>query len=148
MSSMNEFPEIMRDARVDLAGNVGGQFSPQDWESILTRAKGQLESSKLPENEAWAEVIRDFHRDNYWGFIPNYVAPKVKTNVEDENLGVRMLLYSARSFLLTKVAIVWFGALWTYTGEDFYKYCFFGAIVFMLASYGVFLYKYGGRNEK
>ena len=105
MSSMNEFPEIMREARVDLAGNVGGQFSPQDWESILARAKTKLESSTLPAKEAWAEVIRDFHRQNYWGFVPNYNTPKKETNVDDENLGVRMLLYCARSFLLTKVAI-------------------------------------------
>lgn len=148
MSSMNEFPEIMREARVDLAGNVGGQFSPQDWESILARAKTKLESSTLPAKEAWAEVIRDFHRQNYWGFVPNYNTPKKETNVDDENLGVRMLLYCARSFLLTKVAIVWFGALWSITGEPFYKYCFFGAIVFMFTAYGVFLYKYGGRTEK
>lgn len=148
MSSMNEFPEIMREARVDLAGNLGGQFSPQDWESILTRAKAQLEASSLRGPEAWVEVIRDFHRENYWGFVPNYIAPKTVKNIDDENLGVRMLLYAGRSFLLTKIAIVWFGALWSISGEPFYKYCFFASILFMLVAYGTFLYKYGHRNER
>lgn len=148
MSSMNEFPEIMREARVDLAGNVGGQFSPHDWDSILVRAKSQLEASSLPAHEAWVEVIRDFHRENYWGFVPNYVPPKKVTNVDDENLGVRMLLYAGRSFLLTKIAIVWCGAMWSISGEPFWRNCFFGAILFMLVAYGIFLYKYGNRTER
>ena len=146
---MNEFPEIMREARVDLAGNVSGQFSPEDWEQILARARGQFEASSRPPAEAWAEVMRDFHREHYWGFKPNFIPPKKVRDRDEENLGVRMLLYGFRSFLLTKIAIVYFGAMWTvYDDEPFYKYGFFGAITFMLCAYGYFLYKYGGRTEK
>jgi hypothetical protein len=145
MGSQKEFPEIMREARVDLAGNVAGKFSPEDWDQILSRAREQLEASKLPPHEAWTDVVRDFHRQQFWGFKPDFVPSK---NPDEENLGVRMLLYSARSFLLTKVSVVWFGALWAVYDEPLYKYAFFGSIIFMVAAYGWFLYRYGNRFEK
>jgi hypothetical protein len=145
MGSQNEFPEIMREARVDLAGNVSGQFSPADWDRILSRAREQFEASKLPPLEAWTEVVRDFHRQHFWGFKPDFVPQK---NRDEENLGVRMVIYSARSFLLTKVAVVWFGALWAVYDEPLYAYAFFGTIILMVGAYGWFLYRYGNRFEK
>ena len=148
MGSQIELPEVMREARIDLAGNVAGQFSPEDWGRILSRAREQLEASTLPQAEAWANVVRDFHRHQYWGFKPDYVPPKKSRDRDEENLGIRMLLYSGRSFLLTKVAVVWFGALWSVYDEPLYKYAFFGSIFFMLAAYGWFLYRYGNRFEK
>ncbi len=140
------YPEIMRNAREDLAGNVSGQFSPEDWEKILERAEEKLRVSSKPEGEAWIDVIREFHRERYWGFLPNYKKPKSKR--EDENLGVRFIWYSFRSFLITKVVILYCGA--RYTAGDpnpIYKWLFFGAFAFMLSAYGIFLYRYGRRKE-
>jgi hypothetical protein len=134
-----ELPSIMANAREDLAGNLGGHFSPDDWDKILAIAKERLQSKE------WTDVIRDFHREKYWGFVPNFKKPKAKK--EDENLGVRFIWYSARSFLLTKVAVLWFGALWTVYGDTFYKVGFFGALFFMLCSYGYFLYRYGPKHD-
>ncbi|HMN69103.1 MAG TPA: hypothetical protein PKC28_11235 [Bdellovibrionales bacterium] len=113
---------------------------------IEEQALARLRASNKPENEAWPEVIREFHRERYWGFIPDYKKPKKKS--EDENLGTRFIWYSFRSFLLTKVVILYCGA--RYTAGDpnpIYKWLFFGAFAFMIAAYGRFLYKYGNRVE-
>lgn len=146
MSPEQGIPEIMANAREDLAGNIGGKFSPEDWQKILARAAQHLRASVRPRGEAWVEVIRDFHREKYWGFVPNYIKPKIKR--EDENLGARFIWYGFRSFLLTKVAVVWFGALYSTYGDPFYKWCFVGAIAFMLCNYGYFLFRYGNKHRE
>lgn len=135
----------MANAREDLAGNIGGAFSPEDWQKILARANQQLVLSTKSPNEAWIEVIRDFHREKYWGFLPNYKKPKKKR--EDENLGVRFIWYSFRSFLLTKVAVLYFGARYSADYDPVYKWLFFGAIAFMIVNYGIFLWKYVPRHK-
>lgn len=140
-----EVAAVMANAREDIAGNIAGQFSPEDWEKIIARADAQLRASVKTPGEAWVDVIRDFHRNKYWGFVPNYSKPKV--HKAEENLGVRFIWYSFRSFLLTKVAVVWFGALYSTYGDPFYKYCFFGAIAFMLCNYGFFLFRYGRKHN-
>lgn len=144
---MTQYPPIMANARVDLAGNIEGQFSPEDWEKILARAAEQLARStaKTPE-QAWVEVILDFHREKYWGFFPNYKKPK--TSRDDENLGKRFIWYSMRSFLITKILVLWFGARYAADYDPVYKWLFFGAIAFMLLNYGYFLYRYGHRKEQ
>jgi hypothetical protein len=137
----------MANAREDLAGNVSGDFSPEDWEKILVRAAAQLDASTKPAEEAWVDVIRDFHRERYWGFIPNFKKPKRKR--EDENLGKRFIWYCFRSFLITKVVILYCGA--RYTAGDpnpIYKWLFFGAMAFMLSSYGYFLWRYGPQHDE
>ncbi len=145
MAELNEFPEIMGHAQEDLAGNIHGQFSPEDWALILARAAAQLKAAGRQDHAAWVEVIRDFHRENYWGFSPDYKKPKIKR--DDENLGVRLIWYTFRSLTLTKIAVVWFGALYTQSDEPIYKWLFIGAIALSLTNYGIFLWRYGGRSE-
>lgn len=140
-TSIADLPEIMNQAREDLAGNISGDFSPEDWEKILLRARTQLENSSRPAPEAWVDVIRDFHREKYWGFTPDYVQPKVRR--EEENLGKRFIWYITRSFLITKTCVLYFGARYVADYDPIYGWLFFGAILFMLSSYGTFLYKYG-----
>jgi hypothetical protein len=135
---MAELPE---NAKIDLAGNLQGDFSPEDWHKILARAGEMLGASPKPKDEAWVDVILAFHREKYWGFKPNYRKPKTK--LEDENLGTRFIWYSFRSFLITKVIVLYCGARWVADYDPIYGYLFFGAIVFMLANYGYFLWKYG-----
>lgn len=140
------FPPIMANAKTDLAGNIDGQFSPEDWQKILSLASEQLKTSNASETEAWIEVIRDFHRNKYWGFVPNYKKPK--TSVDEKNLGAKFIWFSFRSFLITKVVVLYAGA--RYTNDDsnpIWKYLFFGAFAFMLTAYGTFLYRYAGRKE-
>lgn len=137
----------MKNAREDLAGNVGGYFSPEDWDKILLRARDQFLVSAKPESEAWTDVIRDFHREKYWGFVANYKKPKAGR--DDESLGKRFLWYVFRSFLITKVVILYCGARYSMGDQDpIYTYLFFGAMAFMLCSYGLFLYRYAGRKEQ
>src|SRR3989344_829594 len=111
---MNKLPSIMAKARIDLAGNISGEFSPEDWEKIFARAAELLRHSPKPEQEAWIDVIRDFHREKYWGFTPNYKKPKIKPH--EQNLGTRFIWYSFRSFLVTKVVLLYAGA--RYTADD------------------------------
>lgn len=136
----------MMNAREDLAGNLSGDFSPADWTLILERAAGELARSSKPENEAWHDVIRDFHRQKYWGYKPNYVKPKVKP--EERNLGTRFIWYVSRSFLITKVAVLYFGARWTAGYDPINGYLFFGAMIFMLCSYGHFLWSHRNRDDE
>lgn len=143
--ALNSLPPVMAHAREDLAGNIDGKFSPEDWDKILARAAAELKRSEKPEHEAWVDVIRDFHKHKYWGFVPDYKAPKIKR--EDENLGTRFIWYSFRSFLLTKVAVLYFGARYTADWDPVYGWLFFGAIVFMLVNYGIFLWRYGPRHK-
>ncbi|MGE3682810.1 MAG: hypothetical protein AB7G93_13880 [Bdellovibrionales bacterium] len=141
-----EVSRVMANARVDLAGNISGQFSPEDWEKILSIARHRLQSATTGLDEAWVEVIRDFHREKYWGFIPNYKKPKMER--EQQNLGVRFIWYSFRSFLITKVAVLWFGARYSADFDPIYKWLFFGAIGFMLCAYGSFLWKFRNRRDE
>jgi hypothetical protein len=145
MPTDNPLPKIMAHAHEDLAGNISGRFSPEDWEKILMQAHKQLKDSAKSEDEAWVDVIRDFHSKKYWGFVPNYQKPRIKP--EDQNLGVRFIWFSFRSFLLTKVAVLYFGARYTADYDPVYGWLFFGAIAFMLVNYGVFLWRYGHRTR-
>lgn len=142
MTSLDQNPEIMANAKIDLAGNISGDFSPQDWEKILIRASAQLKQSDKSEAEAWVDIVRDFHKQRYWGFVPNYIKPKIKP--EEENLGQRFIWYCFRSFLLTKIVVLYCGA--RYSADDpnpIYKWGFYGGLVFIVTAYGRFLWKYG-----
>ncbi len=138
--------DVMANAREDLAGNISGQFSPTDWDKILARAWEQLQNSDKDAPQAWIEVIRDFHRHKYWGFVPNYQKPKVAR--KDENLGKRFIWYSFRSFLLTKLAVLYFGARYSADYDPVYGWLFLGTIVFMLTNYGIFLWRYGNSRDE
>lgn len=139
----------MQNAEVDLTGSLSGRFSPEDWAKILARAAEQLAQSQKPQADAWADVIRDFHRQKYWGFNPDYIEPKpIKPHHHKDNLGKTFIWFSFRSFLLTKTVILYCGAHYTAGNPNpIYKWLFFGAFAFMLFSYGRFLWRYGNREE-
>ncbi|MBX3021909.1 MAG: hypothetical protein KF799_09560 [Bdellovibrionales bacterium] len=146
MAQENELPPIMANAREDLAGSLGGDFSPGDWDKILAQAHEKLSLSEKPPQEAWVDVIRDFHSQRYWGFTPDYVKPKPKP--EDKVLGKRFIWYCFRSFLITKVVVLYFGARWSADQEPINGYIFFGAMIFMITSYGLFIWRYSrGRKD-
>jgi hypothetical protein len=146
MAAKEKVIEILSNARVDLAGNVEGQFSPEDWDKILEIARARLEATDQDLTMAWIEVIRSFTKEKFWGFVPNYKKPKVSR--KDQNLGKRFIWYCFRSFLITKVIVLYCGA--RYSADDpnpIYKWLFFGGIAFMLTSYGVFLWRYGRQMD-
>ena len=143
---MSNVEEVMANAQEDLAGNIDGRFSPEDWREILARAKEKLISSSLPLGEAWVEIIRDFHREKYWGFIPNY--KKANEPETEVNLGKKFILYTFRSFLISETVVLYCGA--RYSAEDpnpLYKWGFFAGLSFLVLNYGLFLYRYGGRED-
>ena len=149
MSSEPALPEVMANAREDLGGNVAGTFSPDDWAQILARAADEVRASAKPPTEAWVDVIRTFHRERYWGFRPNYRAPKAaKPKPHEKNLGLSFIYYVSRSFLFTKVIVLYAGARWTAGYEPYWGWLFFGAIAFMVVSYARFVWIHGrGRSD-
>jgi len=148
MSTLNEFPKIMRQAREDLCATVSGRFSPQDWESILTLAQQKLLAqfadpapSRDEELRVWQAVILDFNRNSYWGFEPNYKEPKKPKAGRTDNLGVRFIVFTFLSFTLTLMAVVWTGQIYTTSDEALDAYIFFFVLSLVVANFAFLLWK-------
>ena len=142
MNSMNEFPKIMENARIDLGGNFSGEFSPEDWQKILAQAEARWNALKLEstsEQEAWQSVVREFHTQGRWGFRPNYVAPKAKA--KEMSLGVRLVIMTFISFTITEIAVVWLGQIYTFSDEPRDKWLFLLAVALVMANVVYFLWR-------
>src|SRR5438876_507757 len=112
-------PTVMKNARVDLGATVEGQFSPEDWTAILARAESEWHAqlSRSPEKgelEAWHEVMRDFRRQNNWGFRANYRPPRIP---KKKNLGVTFIWMSFNTLTTMKVGVLWFGQIYSRSDE-------------------------------
>lgn len=143
MSQENLLNGVMRDAETDLTGNISGRFSPEDWAEILKKAGSGLQTrvqEGKSETEAWSEVIREFHREHYWGFHPNYRPPKVKKKKKD--LGVSLILFLFVSFTLVKMSVVWLGQIYTFSDEESDTRMFYLALAVVLANVGFFLWRH------
>lgn len=141
MDTLNEFPKIMDEARVDLAGNVAGKFSPDDWQRILTEAKirlNQHQAAGEDEISAWRNVILDFRREKYWGFVPDWRPPPKQKN--ESNLGVRFIWMTFSAFIVTKIAVVWLGQIYTRSDDPIDAYLFFASIALVIFNFGFFLW--------
>lgn len=139
METTEVLPQIMKQAHEDLMGNVSGDFSPEDWALVLRRANERLTSFRskgLNDESAWAEVIREFHRERYWGYSPDYKAPSVR----DNNMGVRFILMTGLTFIFSLIAVVWLGQIYTASGEFEDGRNLVGAIVLILSNFGFFLW--------
>ena len=136
-------PEIMRQASVDLCATVEGRFSPDDWAQILTRAEVQWRKylghqGATAEVDAWQEVVREFHRERYWGYVPNFKPVKVK---KKPNLGVTMVLMVFNSMVTIKLFVLWFGQIYSRSDEPLDKWIFFAIVALVVANYGFFLWR-------
>ena len=136
-------PEIMKNAQTDLTATINGRFSPSDWSEILATAerlwRNQVEASPTAgELMAWQEVVRDFHARKYWGFQPNYQAPKVR---KPRNLGLQFIWIMFNAMVLTKVGILWFGQVYSRSDEPKDMLVFYGLIVFSLGNIAYFLWR-------
>jgi hypothetical protein len=129
-------PTLMDNAKEDLAGTVEGKFSPEDWEKILGKAQNLLGTGGL---EAWREVIRDFHRNRYWGFVPNYREPRKKE--VSKNLGFQFIWMTFGSLTIFKVAVLWFGQIYSRSDDPLDKWLFFGCLALVLGNIAFFLWR-------
>lgn len=134
-------PQIMDNAAVDLLATVEGRFSPDDWQAILARAESawRAKLANLSERESWNEVVREFHRERYWGFAPNYRAPKVK---KKENLGITLIFMTLNAMVTFKVLMVWFGFALSNNDDPKYKWIFVAIVFLILADTGYFLWRH------
>ncbi|MBX3022223.1 MAG: hypothetical protein KF799_11165 [Bdellovibrionales bacterium] len=142
MSTLKQFPEIMRHAHQDLGATVSGRFSPEDWQKILERAEAKwraaLETAEAGESDltAWQAVIRDFHRERYWGYQPNYQPPKAKGN-----LGTSFIWVGFITFTLVNMSLAWLGQRYTTSDEPRDGYIFFAVLAFWLIAFAAFLWR-------
>jgi hypothetical protein len=135
---MNDFPAEKRDAQTDLAGNVAGRFSPEDWERILEIARQKLET------RSWPDVVREFHRENYWGFRPDWRPPAVPYKF---NLGYGMLWMTFSTFVLTLMALAWLGQNYATSGQAKDGYLFCAALALALLNFVYFLWRSRGYRD-
>ncbi len=137
---------IMANARVDLASTTGGNFSPDDWEKILERARTQLleKSRSADETTAWQQVVRDFHASRYWGFNPNYRKPKA--DPKKKNLGFQFIWLMFGSLTIMKVAVLWFGQIYSRSDESYDKWMFFIVLTLVIGNILYFLWR--NRNHQ
>ena len=140
-----ETPDIMINAREDMASTVNGKFSPEDWERILELAKTQLLTARREFDEvvAWQAVVRDFHAKGYWGFVPNYRPPKI---IKPKNLGYQFIWLLFGSLTIMKVAILWFGQVYSRSDEARDKWTFFAVLALVFGNILLFLWR--NRNYK
>jgi hypothetical protein len=135
---------LLSSAKEDLTGHISGRFSPEDWQKILRLAEQKLTEYKASltaadEREAWQAVVRDFHQNACWGFVPNYRPPRLKR--KPVNLGIKFIIMAMMTMTVTKVAVVWLGQLQTYSDEPMDKWIFYAVVAVVVAGFGRFLWK-------
>jgi hypothetical protein len=148
MSRDRVYPQIMNQAREDLMGHVSGRFSPEDWNLILERAAGRLEafqSGGVSELQAWQEVVREFHRERYWGFSADYKPPKVKR--PEINLGVKFILFGLLTMTVFMTALVWLGQIHTHSDDPKDGWIFYSVVALVVLNFILFLWKNGRSAE-
>lgn len=143
MNPLDEFPEIMAQAREDLCGNVSGRFSPSDWALIRIEARSRL-AAKIAlgadVSDAWLSVIREFHKERFWGFSPNW-QPSTKLKAKSANLAFSFVWMIFSTFVITLMAVVWLGQIYTISNEPKDAYLFFASIALALGNFGYFLWQ-------
>jgi hypothetical protein len=144
MSDVNPFPVIMREARTDLGGHLSGQFSPENWESILAEAARRLKAKQdrgQDETSSWQSVVREFQRENFWGYRPVYQAPRQK---KQNNIGLSLVWMIFSAFVLTLMALAWLGQIYTASDDPKDALWFFVALSVAVLNFVYFLWR--GRN--
>lgn len=137
-------PPILRHAQMDLTATVEGQFSPEDWERILDRAEKEIgvyldEHPGASELVAWQETIRAFHHSHFWGFRADYRPKKIKA---PPNLGIRLIWMAFNTLTTMKVAVLWFGQIYSRSDEAQDKWIFFILLVLIVGNFAFFLWRH------
>jgi hypothetical protein len=137
------FPEIMHNAREDLTATIEGNFSPHDWHEILKTARVSLETQLAKghsELESWKEVIRQFHKEKYWGHTPDYVKPKRQR--KPMSLGMKFIIMTVNSMVFFKVLVLWFGQVYSRSENLWDKWIFFLIMIAVIFNYAIFLWRH------
>lgn len=139
----------MANAKIDLAATIRGHFSPQDWAEIFKRAQQMwvenlAKAPGVSDTEAWHDVIRDFHLTHYWGYSADYRPIKVK---KPKSLGVQLIWIAFNSFTIMKVAVLWFGQIYSRSDEPADKWIFLGVIFLIISNIVYFLWSNRGYQD-
>jgi len=144
MDLEHNLPPIMAQAREDLAGNIPGHFSKEDWAAILKEAERRWlrhKAEPLDESEAWRKVIREFHQEKFWGFHPAQRKPR-PVKPKKTNVALSFILLVAGTMTVTKIAVVWLGQVYSRSDEAADKWAFFAILAVVLANFGYFLWRH------
>ena len=138
-----QFPDIMKNAQTDLTATVEGRFSPTDWAQILERAEQQLRENRRAEPHsdetlAWQAVVRDFYLNHHWGYRADYRPPRV---VRPRNLGITFIWMAFNSMCTIKVALLWFGQIYSRSDQPGDKWIFFILIFFVVGNFIYFIWR-------
>jgi hypothetical protein len=139
-----DLPPEMQHARTDLGATVEGKFSPEDWTAILARAESRFrelvaEFPPAARTQAWHQVVREFHREKYWGFKPGYRPPRVK---KPRSLGMDFIIMTLNSMVIFKVVVLWFGQVYSRSEQAQDKWIFFAVLFIAIANYVYFLWRH------
>lgn len=131
----------MKNAKDDLAGSVSGRFSPSDWDKILGEAESRLKARmlSLPEAEAWAEVMREFRRESYWGYVPNYRPPSAEGR---RAIGITLVWFTFQTMTVTKVAVLWASQRFEQADSVFDKWLFFALLLLIPGNAAFFVWRH------
>lgn len=131
----------------DLWRSAGGHWSAASIEKIRSEAMIKLASSLKGESladyqEAWAEVVRDFHR-NYWGEV-RLLKKEKKPETEEKRIFWELFSYIwilLQATLVTKTAIFYFGVKSAQEDTSEGKIYVLLAILFSFISLAWFAYR-------
>lgn len=145
MDSVKGFPDIMANAREDFTANVRGQFSPEDWQAILSRAHEKWVAQMATpgcesETAAWQAVVLDFYRNNQWGFDADY-NPRKDPKRKKKNSPLHFILFLFLTFTFTKIAVVWSGQIYTFSDEPWDAYVFYTVLAVVFLNLVFFLWR-------
>lgn len=103
-----------RNWKADLFGGLPYFFELHTQDLIYKKAEQlfiqKLNSGQNPD-EAWALVVKSFHVEKYWGFMPTTVKPKNEDSAETKNAkeAFSYLWTAVQATLILKVIIYFFG---------------------------------------
>ena len=136
----------------DFSTSGRGYFSYEDQEKIQEQAC-RLLKEKLAEQatpilgdvlrEAWAEVVADFHRQEFWGFqVQKYKSKKPLTEEQKtfRELGTYIGVLIG-SMLILKTAFIYFGMHASSNPTDENIVSFVVTLILFLSILGVFLWR-------
>ncbi|NJL25406.1 MAG: hypothetical protein HC902_09665 [Calothrix sp. SM1_5_4] len=133
----------MKNAREDLAGSVSGRFSPEDWRAILIKAHEKWLRKRREEGmdaaQAWREVVLDFVHNDCWGFASDYRPSKDPGR--RRNLGLSLLLRALFALTVTKIAIMWFGQIYSRSDDPQDGWIFFLVLLLVVGNFAYFLWR-------
>ena len=142
-------PPVMQNAREDLLAHVRGQFSPEDWQAIVTEAARRFQLQRdlgHADIPAWHSVVREFHLEQNWGYRADYRPPPAIAPLRPSrpNFGLHFIILMASTMTVTKIAVLWLGQKFARSDDPRDTWIFAAVLILVGVNFAYFLW----RNRK